>query len=129
MRPACDIFKKKKKKKETYGGCSRPIPSIANYHTDFCTYEVVYCGHTNNQPSSSLSFPRGGEFAVRRHHLCPVVVDATPSQYDLRILDSQVRLERLQEVDKSKLNVTVYIAAGISYNAKGIFLFIVVPKS
>jgi hypothetical protein len=42
--------------------------------------------------------------------------------YELRLPNSQDRLERLQETPMS-INVTIHVAAGISYNHKGAFLF------
>lgn len=44
-------------------------------------------------------------------------------EYELHIPDSQSRLKNLQEVGGSQLNVTVHVAAGISYHGNGIFEF------
>ncbi len=43
-------------------------------------------------------------------------------EYDLRKPNGQRRLERLQEL-KPSIDITVHVAAGISYNQKGVFLF------
>jgi transposase len=48
---------------------------------------------------------------------------ATKQHYELRQRGSKQRLQRLQETNHSKLNVTIHVAAGISYDHKGAFVF------
>lgn len=47
---------------------------------------------------------------------------ATVQEYDLHVPDGNIRLSRLQE-KSSGLNVTVHVAAGISYDYKGPLIF------
>ena len=48
---------------------------------------------------------------------------ATKAEYSLRRPSSQLWLSRLKEVKESGLNITLHVAAGISYNNKGYLIF------
>ena len=48
---------------------------------------------------------------------------STKAEYSLRRPSSQSRLSRLKETKESGLNITLHVAAGISYNGKGCLVF------
>ena len=48
---------------------------------------------------------------------------ATKVEYSLRRPSAKLRLSRLKEVKESGLNITLHVAAGISYNSKGYLIF------
>jgi hypothetical protein len=48
--------------------------------------------------------------------------------YELRIEGDQTRNDHIQELDKSELNITFHVAAGIHYYGKSDLIFYKAPK-